>query len=243
MGASLEAIDDRQSLLDRLHGCLVLPFLQYSGDFVAVGVSALRGTFALNCIPPRGWVASPVEEVFDADVDDVAHTFICARAGRPCQQGFPTTQAASVPKKFDEGWNTRQPVRYLQGFDYKQCPCCKKRSGRNHIRRTLGRGYCSDTASHVVFDVQQPEGLQYRVALILWKTCWIMLPLMWYSDSKCCSIGPLACDIVNEGEMTSALTPRAQTRTSPNSDGGVSKKVATSSVKFLMKGIQLLTKL
>ena len=43
------------------------------------------------------------------------------------------------------------------------CRLCY-RSGRNHIRRTLGRGYCSDTASHVVFDVQQPEGLQYRVS-------------------------------------------------------------------------------
>ena len=54
---------------------------------------------------------------------------------------------------------------------------------------------------------------------------------------------PSSCDIVSEGEMTSSLTPWAQTRTSPSSDGGVIKKVATSSDKFLMKGMQLLTNL
>ena len=34
---ALEAIDDVQSLLDRLHGCMVFVFTQYSRDFVAVG--------------------------------------------------------------------------------------------------------------------------------------------------------------------------------------------------------------
>ena len=53
---ALEAIDDGQSLLDRLHGCMVLVFTEYSGDFVAVDVSALWGTFAPHCIPPPGWV-------------------------------------------------------------------------------------------------------------------------------------------------------------------------------------------
>ena len=98
---ALAAIDDGQSLLDRLQGCMVLVFTQYCGDFVAVDVSALRGTFAPNCIPPPGWVPSPVEEVFDDDVDDVEHTFICdctLADGRPCQQGFPTAQALAVHK-------------------------------------------------------------------------------------------------------------------------------------------------
>ena len=35
---ALAAIDDGQSLLDRLQGCMVLVFTQYSGDFVAVDV-------------------------------------------------------------------------------------------------------------------------------------------------------------------------------------------------------------
>ena len=103
---ALAAIDDGQSLLDRLQGCMVLVFTQYSGDFVAVDVSALRGTFAPNCIPPPGWVPSPVEEVFDDDVDDVEHTFICdctLADGRPCQQGFPTAQALAVHKSSTKG--------------------------------------------------------------------------------------------------------------------------------------------
>ncbi|OLQ13878.1 hypothetical protein AK812_SmicGene2060 [Symbiodinium microadriaticum] len=72
---ALEAIDDVQSLPDRLHGCMGFVFTQYSRDFVAVDVSALRGTFAPNCIPTPGWVPPPVE-VLDDDVDDVAYSFV-----------------------------------------------------------------------------------------------------------------------------------------------------------------------
>ncbi|CAE7684343.1 unnamed protein product [Symbiodinium sp. CCMP2592] len=86
-----------------------------------------------------------------------------------------------------------------------------------------------------------------KCALILWKTCWIMFPLMLYcrlqTQQHRAASEPSSRDIVSGRDMTSSLTPWAQTRTPPSSDGGVSKKVATSSDKFLMKGMQLLTKL
>ena len=168
---ALAAIDDGQSLLDRLQGCMVLVFTQYSGDFLAVDVSALRGTFAPNCIPPPGWVPSPVEEVFDDDVDDVEHTFICdctLADGRPCQQGFPTAQALAVHKSSTKGGTHDNLSDISKVSITNKCPWCKNvfssvLSARNHIRRTLGRGYCGGTGSHVVFEVQQPESLQCRV--------------------------------------------------------------------------------
>ena len=168
---ALAAIDDGQSLLDRLQRCMVLVFTQYSGDFVAVDVSALRGTFAPNCVPPPGWVPSPVEEVFDDDVDDVEHTFICECTladGRPCQQGFPTAQALAVHKSSTKGGTHDNLSDISKVSITNKCPWCKNvfssvLSARNHIRRTLGRGYCGGTGSHVVFEVQQPESLQCRV--------------------------------------------------------------------------------
>ena len=169
-------------------------FSQYSGDFVAVDVSALRGTFAPNCIPPPGWVPSPVEEVFDDDVDDVEHTFICdctLADGRPCQQGFPTAQALAVHKSSTKGGTHDNLSDISKVSITNKCPWCKNvfssvLSARNHIRGTLGRGYCGGTGSHVVFEVQQPESLQCRVCEVCGRlSCRT-------ADSKCSSIGPLA---------------------------------------------------
>ena len=123
-------------------------------------------------------------------------------------------------------------------------------SARNHIRRRLGRGYCGGTGSQVVFYVQQPESLECRVCEVCFDSVddlldhvssHVVLPI---PDAQHRAISdPSSCDIVSAGEMTSALTPWAQTRNPPSSECGVSKTVATSSDKFLMKGRQLFTKL
>ena len=143
---ALEAIDDVQSLLDRLHGCMVFVFTQYSRDFVAVDVSALRGTFAPNCIPTPGWVPPPVE-VLDDDVDDVAYSFVGDGAladGRPCQQGFPIAQALAVHNSSTKG-GTHDNLSDISTVSITNiCPWCKNvcssvLSARSHIRRTLGR--------------------------------------------------------------------------------------------------------
>ena len=248
---ALEAIDDGQSLLDRLHGCMVLVFTEYSGDFVAVDVSALWGTFAPNCIPPPGWVP-PQRKKYSMMMLTMSRivSFVIVLSRMEghhklwrCTKVRPKVEHATTCPT-SAGFRLQTNVHGAKMFFRQSYP----------LETIFGEGWegviVVVLAVMSFFDVQQPESLECRVCEVCFDSVddlldhvssHVVLPI---PDAQHRAISdPSSCDIVSAGEMTSALTPWAQTRNPPSSECGVSKTVATSSDKFLMKGMQLFTKL
>ena len=167
-------MDAGQGLLDLLQGRAVLVFTEFLLEFLVLGMSEIRRTFDIVCIPPPGYVEP---ETFSDDSDnnasDVDGSFVCDRTladGTPCLQVFPTFKALPALKGSTKG-STHDDISPIAILAITSaCPFCKNnfsstQSARNHVygisgagsdvffkienRTDLGRRYCSTLFDNV----------------------------------------------------------------------------------------------
>ena len=141
---SLRRIDAGQSLLDYLGERVLLVFTSFTPEFLAVDLSALRGTYDPVCIPPPGWVP-PVPEVHSSSPSpERERPFVCdctLADGSICGVAFCTAKALAAHKSPTKGGTHDAMSDISMVALTNACPWCKnilssKFSARNHIRRT-----------------------------------------------------------------------------------------------------------
>ena len=172
-------------------------------------------------------------------------SFVCDRTladGTPCRQAFPTFQALAAHKSSTKGGthDDISPIAILAITN--ACPFCKNifsstQSAQNHIGRSL-RGDAVVQEAMFSSRLRPPLTCGVDVAafcLTVYISCLIMSPHMLFCRGpKCKDRTPH----IFVDQM--ALTPWA--RTGADTDGKPSKRQAAGSEKFLMQGIQVLTK-
>ena len=168
----LEAIDAGQQLLEYVGDRVALVFTEFRDDFLAIDVSAIRGTFLPNQISPPGWEPPdlPTDDVGDEaqEMPEAARTYVCdctLADGRECGQTFTSNSALSLHKTCMRGGThgTLSPVARVTVANI--CPWCRhiyqsKASAKEHIRRTLRVGRCTGAGSTVVYKVAVPRELR-----------------------------------------------------------------------------------
>ena len=167
----LEAIDAGQQLLEYVGDRVALVCTEFREDLLAIDVSAIRGTFLPNRIPPPGWEPPdlPTDDVGDdAQEIEAAGTYVCdctLADGRECGQTFASNSALSLHKAFMRGGTHGILSAFARVAAANICPWCRhiyqpKGSAKEHIRRTLRVGRCTGAGSSVVYKVAMPRKLR-----------------------------------------------------------------------------------
>ena len=168
---ALRQIDAGQALLEYLGERVVLVFTSFASDFLAVDVSAMRGTYDPVCIPPPGWIPPEVPELPSSPSPERERPFVCdciLADGRRCGVAFHTAKALATHKSSTKGGTHDAMSDISKVAITNACPWCKnvfssQYSARNHISRTLKEGKCGGSGSRIFFTIDVPENLQCRV--------------------------------------------------------------------------------
>ena len=162
------------------------------------------------------------------------------------RQAFSTLQALEAHKSSAKGGSHDDISQIAWLATTNACPFCKnvsssKMSARNHIRRSLQTGGCGGSGSHVIPRLKLQLTYVARFAKSFSMTCiccWTMWPVMssFPGPKQKTGKNSIVCPFLSP----MALTPWVRTGAA---DGKSAKRQAAGSEKFLMKGIQVLTKL